>query len=401
MNRLSIPLAWRSLLADVRYAVPAKRWLLANDAVSWDAVYDAWSATDVTHETWGELACDEFRVLGDNAESFRLREALARGAKAIDVATYYIAPDDTGWAIAETLIEAVGRGARVRLLVDAHMTRKRAFERPETARLIDALRRGGVELRLYRNAQRPFEHCHWKMFVVDGRSAITGGRNFADHYRQEGWRDVDLFVAGEAAGHLERIFDAAWLGQRLPRSGPFFAYESRDLSVAPFWQFLHAILREARATIDIEHAYVVPHTSIVRALEDAVKRGVRVRLLTNSSESNDLVHARWAQARALATLASSGVAIHQRAGKERTLHGKYVVVDGSAIAFGSMNLDYFSPRLCAEITLHTRHQAMAAALTAFFEEGLADATPFAGPPAQSFGERALGQLAERFFHEFI
>jgi phosphatidylserine/phosphatidylglycerophosphate/cardiolipin synthase-like enzyme len=80
--------------------------------------------------------------------------------------------------------------------------------------------------------------------------------------------------------------------------------------------------------VDIENAYVLEHAALQEALAAACRRGVRVRLATNSAESNDLQFMNWRLQRSLLALLDAGVEVHLRQGAGRTLHGKYFVADG-------------------------------------------------------------------------
>ena len=48
------------------------------------------------------------------------------------------------------------------------------------------------------------------MLVVDERSGIVGSRNFANHYQDGSWRDIDVVLTGPTARRLAPVFDAAW-----------------------------------------------------------------------------------------------------------------------------------------------------------------------------------------------
>jgi cardiolipin synthase C len=111
------------------------------------------------------------------------------------------------------------------------------------------------------------------------------------------------------------------------------------------------------------HAYFVPQQRLIDALVAQQSRGVRVRLLTNSLASTDVVaiHAGYAKCRA--RLLAAGMSISElrpdaegRArlvapdcrGAKLGLHGKVMVLDRRRVFVGSMNLDPRSHRLNTE-----------------------------------------------------
>ena len=140
---------------------------------------------------------------------------------------------------------------------------------------------------------------HRKLIAVDGRTVIMGGRNFADHYRGDRWRDVDLVLEGPSAAPLADLFDQVWSatdekGDVLPESPvprarlPWVDYTPAAILEDPMMCYTLASIHAAEKTVDIELAYLAAQEVLCAALEAALRRGVRVRVLTNSAESNDM-----------------------------------------------------------------------------------------------------------------
>ncbi len=375
----------RSYSVAIRYMVRARWWTWSRSQPGWAQLQSAWSAVEgsiaVRDGLCGTLAQhDRLELLVDGAQGFARRSELyARARATLDIATYYIQSDATGWDTVRELAACVARGVRVRLLVDHFMTSKK---RQEVAGM-DALMRGivaaGIELREWRDRLRPYDSNHRKMIVVDGAAALVGGRNFADHYRGNEWRDVDLVLEGECVGPLAAIFEETWsMSERGGDAGhthrPWFDCVPAAIEADPVMRFVLAAVGAARRTVDLELAYFVAHDALCGALERCARRGVRVRLLTNSAESNDLPFSVWTAYRGVRRLLEAGCEVYARRGKGRTLHGKYVVVDGEWLTFGSHNLDYYSLRYCCETNLQVRDVRLATQLGAAFEAGLADAT---------------------------
>lgn len=127
--------------------------------------------------------------------------------------------------------------------------------------------------------------------------------------------------------------------------------------------------------------------------------GVRVRLLTNSAESNDLDFANYRIYSGFPDLLTAGVEIYLRGGRGRTLHCKYFVADEEWIGFGSSNLDYYSPRFCREAGLHVRNRELASMLTAWFESGVNQAHRLVDPGAAYtvLREQVTGRIFDRYF----
>jgi putative cardiolipin synthase len=117
---------------------------------------------------------------------------------------------------------------------------------------------------------------------------------------------------------------------------------------------------------------------------------VRVRVLTNSLSSNDVVAAHSGYSVYRERLLESGVELHEvradsaevqqtlLSGKSRAaLHTKAAVFDREAIFVGSFNYDPRSANLNTEIGLYAESPELAEQLAAFMDEGVAPHNSYA------------------------
>ncbi|KQT70037.1 MULTISPECIES: phospholipase D family protein [unclassified Aureimonas] len=179
------------------------------------------AALSADHETESGLA-----AVSSNLDAFAARALSARAAgRSLDI-LYYVWQDDlTGHFLLRELIDAAGRGVRVRLLLDdlgakgydealvtldAHPSIEVRMFNPTRARE-NALRRG-IEMAL--RAFSVNRRMHNKAWIADGRVAVVGGRNIGDEYfdaaESSNFRDLDLIVTGPVLGETEAMFDAYW-----------------------------------------------------------------------------------------------------------------------------------------------------------------------------------------------
>jgi cardiolipin synthase len=398
--------------AGIAYMLQARVWTLLRREPPWRAVHRAWATAEGDTALRDALAgrlhdSDRIELVADGAEGFARRDVLYEGARhTIDIASYYVQSDDTGRATARALAACARRGVRVRLLVDRTMTFKKAREVPGMAALLAEMQQGGVELRQWQDPRRPYDSNHRKMIVVDGDIALVGGRNFADHYRGDAWRDVDLVLQGPVVAPLAQVFEAVWNGatrggENAHSATPWLDFVPAGIRTDPMLRFVLAAVGAARASVALELAYFVAHEPLVDALARAARRGVAVRLLTNSAESSDLPFATWTAYEGMRGLLEAGGRVHARRGAGRTLHCKYVVVDGEWLSFGSHNLDFYSPRYCCETNLVARVARLGARLLAFFDSGWTEATALELDEVQSWlrGAGALRHF-DRLFRDF-
>ncbi len=137
------------------------------------------------------------------------------------------------------------------------------------------------------------------------------------------------------------------------------------------------LLAQARQDLLIISPYFVPGEDMKKAFADAVARGVRVRVLTNSLASNDAPVAHVGYARHRDELLAMGVQLYElrseQAGLKSTfgssgatatgesrsmLHSKVLVLDGRLLVVGSMNLDLRSQLQNTEIALLIQSRAL-------------------------------------------
>ena len=152
---------------------------------------------------------------------------------------------------------------------------------------------------------------------------------------------------------LQAAFAAAWAeatGELItgalffPRSGfqPVGSTHAALLFTAPTTgstpaeRFLALTISGARTSLYITNSYFVPDDDFRRLLEEAVKRGVDVRVLTVSTKTD--VKTTWYAGRfRYEELLRKGVRIFEY--QPTMLHSKTIVADGVWSSVGSMNFD--------------------------------------------------------------
>lgn len=115
---------------------------------------------------------------------------------------------------------------------------------------------------------------------------------------------------------------------------------------------------EARHEIVIANAYFIPGRKLRRALELAVRRGVRVRLLSQGRYENFMQY--HAARPVYQKLLAAGVEIHEYA--PSALHAKVAVIDRRWATVGSTNLDPLSLLLAREANVMSTDRRFASLL---------------------------------------
>ncbi len=143
---------------------------------------------------------------------------------------------------------------------------------------------------------------------------------------------------------------------------------------------LTALVQDAQHTIDIESPYLIATDEAIELFRKTVKRGVRMRILTNSLASTDNLQAFGGYQKVRKKLLDAGVEIHEFKPDAKAryeimtgalqrrmnytpifgLHAKSMVVDGQVAAIGTFNLDPRSANLNSECVTIIRSQQIAA-----------------------------------------
>ena len=137
-----------------------------------------------------------------------LIKIIREAEESLRIIFYIFASDESGHRVRDALVEAAGRGVRVRLLVDGFgcSTAEPDFFQP--------LRDAGGDFCVFnpRYGARYLVRNHQKLVVADRRVGIIGGANVQDSYlSDEGpthWRDLWLRIEGPALDAPCRYFDS-------------------------------------------------------------------------------------------------------------------------------------------------------------------------------------------------
>ena len=296
--------------------------------------------------------------------------------------------------------------------------------------------------------ERVNHRMHNKLMVVDNAVAIVGGRNMSDPYfgvnAMQNFRDLDVVAVGPVVRELSKVYDRFWNGDW---AVPIAAFVDRpygmddytlttklvrdsiavssypwplERDVAELESELEALYRafvwapgrvlwddpasindpglrtmskalgrrfgELETEVLVESAYFVPRESGTAAAELLRSKGIRIRVLTNSLASNDVLAAFAGYAKYRERLVAAGVELYElrpdagpirqrmffgvRGGSRAGLHTKSIVFDRKDVFIGSFNLDPRSSFINTEAGLFIESPVLAAKLADHMMEGV-------------------------------
>jgi cardiolipin synthase len=327
---------------------------------------------------------NHFELLENGEEFFPAVFAAIEGAqREVLIETFILFEDKVGLALHGVLVNAARRGVSVDVTVDG-------FGSPQlSVGFIEALTEAGVRLHVFdpppklSRHLRMFRRLHRKMVVVDGERGFIGGLNFsADHLADFG-PEAKQDYAVEASGPIVAVMRhevqqiiaprqgrRRWLRQRqaaapaleaLARTGSSRAQlvirdneKHRDDIERQYRRALYAAQRE----VIIANAYFFPGYRLLKAMQRAARRGVKVRLILQGQP--DIPWAAFATRMLYERLLRAGVQVHEYC--ERPMHGKVALFDEEWATVGSSNLDPLSLSLNLEANVVIQDRAFNARL---------------------------------------
>ena len=289
------------------------------------------------------------------------------------------------------------------------------------------------------------QRMHNKVMIVDNRATIIGGRNIGDEYMglhaKFNFHDLDVLGIGPVARQASYVFDAYWnsdwvmpvsaldipvssdeqadalatLMQRLidaeslarfpisPRSwsdelvtlhDTLHIGSSQVISDLPMadtiehvmLEQIHSMLDSAWSELLIVNAYIIPTDRGIDMLRKLNKRGVEIKILTNSLASHDVpaVNSHYKQWRK--PIIESGAELYEirhdaeiqslvsdtppTQAKFMGLHSKAMVVDREQVFIGSMNYDPRSALINTEMGVFIDSKGLAEALVRLIERDI-------------------------------
>jgi cardiolipin synthase len=327
-------------------------------------------------------------ALLNNGDAFypAMLEAIDKAERSITIEAYIYWAGDIGLKFAHALAAAAQRGVRVKLLLDAVGSQSVGNE------ILEILEKGGCHLAWYNpirwhRLRRINNRTHRKSLIVDGRVGFTGGAGIADQWTGDAqddqhWRDLQIRIEGPAVRPLQTGFAQNWLectGELV--SGPYFypapvsaghlslqtIMSSPETGASAVRVMYVLAISAARHSIDIANPYFVPDHVSIDLFRDAVKRGVRVRVMVAGS-SNDTMVTRLNSVRLYGAVLEAGVEVWEY--NRTMMHHKVMVVDGRWSTIGTANFDNRSFSHNEESNVSVLDEGLAEALTETFERDL-------------------------------
>ena len=333
------------------------------------------------------LPGNRFATLLNGDEIFpSMLQAIKGAQKTITFETYIYWSGDIGKAFADALSQRARAGVKVHVLLDWLGSSKM------DQTLLAEMRDAGVQIRRYHeprwyNLDKLNNRTHRKELIVDGRIGFTGGVGIAPEWTghaqdPQHWRDSHFRAEGPVVAQMQAVFGDNWsklTGEVLDGvdyfpalsavgdgAGQMFASSPSGGSESMQLMYL-LMITAAEHSIDLSSSYFVPDELSRDTLVAALRRGVRVRIITPGPHI-DSETVRRASRALWGDLLEAGAEIYEY--QPTMFHCKVLVADGLVASVGSTNFDERSFRLNDEASLNVYDAAFAAHQVEVFERDL-------------------------------
>jgi cardiolipin synthase len=331
---------------------------------------------------------NRFEVLLNGDRIFPAMLAAIRDARNnITFESYIYWSGTIGRRFADALAERARAGVKVHVLLDWLGSNK--MDPAQLAQMEQA----GIEVRRFHaphwyHLSRMNNRTHRKVLVVDGEVGFTGGVGIADQWTGDAqdpdhWRDTHFRAEGPVVAQMQAVFLDNWIkatGVVLHGPDYFPALKPAGTASAQMFsssrsggsesmQLMYLLaITAAQRSIHLSTAYFVPDALTLRTLADAVKRGVKVQIITPGKHT-DAESVRRASRARWGTLLEAGAEIYEYL--PTMYHCKVLIVDALLVSVGSTNFDNRSFQLNDEANLNIYDAGFAARQIEIFRDDLA------------------------------
>jgi cardiolipin synthase len=331
---------------------------------------------------------NRYRVLVNGEQIFpAMLKAIRAARQTIAFETYIYWSGAIGKEFAEALAERARAGVKVHVLLDWVGSQKMEDS------LVDELKSAGVEIRKFHpphwsHLGRLNNRTHRKLLVVDGRIGFTGGVGIAEQWTgnaqdPEHWRDTHFQIEGPVVAQMQGVFMDNWIKtsgavlhgvEYFPPIAPLAGGAAQVFSSSPSggsasMELMYLMsITAAKRTIRLSSSYFVPNELAVKTMVEALRRGVKLQIIT-PGEHIDTETVRAASKARWGDLLEAGAEIYEY--QPTMYHCKVMIVDEFMVSTGSTNFDDRSFRLNDEANLNIYDASFAAEQVAIFAADLA------------------------------
>ncbi len=349
------------------------------------------AATKISTNTDTYTQHNQVKLIRSGKQYFDTLLQLIDEAKSIiHIQSYIFDDDETGQMVSVALKNATKRKVDVYLMADGYASQVMSQS------FIDDLRVAGIHFRffepLFKSKYFYFgRRMHHKIAVFDSRYALIGGVNIANRYNdlpdEPAWLDFALYMEGEIAKEICLLCWKSWKGY--PKKMQQQACEKEAILLTIAAENQSAVrMREndwvrkkdeisktyiqmidhAQSYVLIFCSYFLPDLSLRKRMSQAVKRGVKIRVIT--AGRSDVILTKPAERWLYDWLLRNGIELHEY--QTNILHSKLAICDDEWMTIGSYNINSISAYASIELNVDVLNPAFVKKVRQELEAIIAD-----------------------------
>lgn len=314
-------------------------------------------------------------IRGGEAYFSLLTAIIGKARKTVHLQAYIFNNDATGSMVTDALVAAAERGVRVYFLIDGYASQTPSSE------ILKRFAEAGVYYDefepLFRGSNFYFgRRMHHKVAVIDGYTSLVGGRNLADRYNDidgiPAWLDYAVMIEGEASFELDMLCCNMWNKNSSKCIAAKENYDHARAEAIPadercsvrvrrndwvkrknqVWKSYFDLFNNAHEEVVIMCSYFLPGILFRKMIEKAVKRGVRMRIVT--AGKSDVMIAKYAERYWYRWMLRNKIELYEY--RENVLHAKVAVQDIKWMTIGSYNVNNISAYASIELNVDIRNR---------------------------------------------
>ncbi|MDM5154593.1 cardiolipin synthase [Bacillus sp. DX1.1] len=303
----------------------------------------------INQQETSQIRVGNFQLYTNGEDLYRnMFEDINRAEKFIYLHFYIVGKDKVSRDFLQLLERKASSGVDVKLSVD------RVGGYKIKKKVIGQLEKKGVKFTFsnkpkLKNFFYSLHHRnHRRIAVIDGKVSYIGGFNIGEEYLGKDpkfgkWRDYQMRIEGDGAEDMERQFAKDWYadtGENLSLHKSSFVqgdlkYQYVFSDGKGLWQEYSGLLKKAKRSIVIATPYFVPSQEMMNGLQEALRRGVDVKLLVPFK--SDALLLKQAAYPHLKKMLDAGAKIYQY--RDGFFHGKATIIDEKVADVGTANFD--------------------------------------------------------------
>ncbi len=328
-------------------------------------------------------ATGDFRFFDDPLRYYNaMLDDINKARRYIYLETYRFNNDSIGKKFRDALTRKSREGVEVKLLMDSWGT-----SLPRT--FFSGIQKNGGEIRYFQKLKvvwdffsRNHMRNHRKLIVIDDEIAYLGSANLTDYSLN--WRESILRIRSDLASvfkkaflqHFELFnkytFEARIQVRRIKHGDFEIIRDIPSLTKQKIRRRFIDLIKNAGQQVIIETPYFLPSRFIRKAMMDAAKRGVEIKVIMPKNSDVGLVDI--LRNRYLGILHRSGIKLHFY--MPYNLHAKLMLVDRKIFSIGSPNFDYRSFRFQHEIVILGQEESVIRQVVKHIDETLENSEDF-------------------------